>query len=255
MKLRTIIADDEAPARKKIRAFLEEHPDFEVIAECGDGQRTTEAIRAQHPDLVFLDVQMPGLDGFEVLASFGGEPLPEVVFVTAFDQYAVRAFEVRAVDYLLKPFNKARFSETVSRIKENRARGALPGRQADLRKMLEELQHNARERERIVVKSGSRLVFLRKDSVEWIEAQGDYVKLHYGKESLMMRETMASIAERFDPKRFVRIHRSRIINIDHVRELRPLLGGDYAILMKDGTQLTLSRSYRTTLDAILQQRG
>jgi two-component system, LytTR family, response regulator len=217
VKLRTLIVDDELPARKKIRAFLQDHPEFQVVAECSDGEQAVAAISAHKPDLLFLDVQIPGRNGFEVLSALPAKSFPAVIFVTAFDKYAVRAFEVRALDYLLKPFNK----------------------------------RESRDNERIAVKSGSRIILLRKGLIEWIEAQGDYVKLHIGKESHLLRETMAAAAERLDPNRFVRIHRSRIVNLDHVREIRPLWGGDYSVLMRDGTELTMSRTYRVNFQTAL----
>jgi two-component system, LytTR family, response regulator len=255
LALRTIIVDDEVLARRKIRSFLAEDPRFSVAAECADGRQAVAAIRSEQPDLVFLDVQMPGWNGFEVLDSLLEENLPSVIFVTAFDKYAVQAFAVRAVDYLLKPFNKNRFAEALERVLETRARGPARGRKEELKSALAELASESRERERIVVKSGSRLILLRKDAIEWVEAQGDYVRLHVGKEAHLLRETMAAVTERLNSPRFVRIHRSRIVNLDFVRELRPLWGGDYTVLLRDGTQLTLSRTYRATLETIMQREG
>jgi len=247
MKLRTLIVDDELLSRKKIRAFLQEHTEFQVVGECADGEQAVAAINALKPDLLFLDVQIPGRNGFEVLDTLTQMTPPAVIFVTAFDKYAVRAFEVRALDYLLKPFNKARFAEALNRFHERRTR--LNG--MDRKQELQEIQRESRENERILVKSGSRIIFLRKSLIEWVEAQGDYVKLHIGKESHMLRETMAAASERLDPNRFVRIHRSRIVNLDYVREIQPLWGGDYSVLMRDGTELTMSRTYRASLQAAL----
>ena len=255
MTLRTIIVDDEVLARRKIRAFLSEDSRFSVVAECADGRQAAAAIRSEQPDLVFLDVQMPGRNGFEVLESLPEETLPSVVFVTAFDKYAVQAFQVRALDYLLKPFNKTRFAETLERVVEERSRERSRERRELLKSALEELAGESRQRERFLVKSGSRLIFVRKDAIEWVEAQGDYIRLHVGKEAHLLRETMAAVTERLASPRFVRIHRSRIVNLDYVRELRPLWGGDYTVLMRDGTQLTLSRTYRATLEAILAREG
>ncbi len=254
MKLRTLIVDDEMPSRKKIRAFLEEHSEFQVVGECADGQQAIAAIRAHTPELVFLDVQIPGRDGFEVLDSLREEFVPAVIFVTAFDRYAVRAFEARALDYLLKPFNKARFAEALNRFHERRAGLNGIDRKEELKAALQEIQRESRNSERIVVKSGSRIIFLRKGLIEWVEAQGDYVKLHLGKESHMLRETMAGVSERLDASRFVRIHRSTIVNLDCVREIRPLWGGDSTVLMRDGTQLTMSRTYRSNLQATFRSK-
>jgi two-component system, LytTR family, response regulator len=249
MKLRTLIVDDEMPSRKKIRSFLEEHPDFQLVGECADGEQAIAAIRAHSPELIFLDVQIPGRDGFEVLDSLREEFVPTVIFVTAFDKYAVRAFEARALDYLLKPFNKARFAEALHRFQERRARLNGISHRDELKAAIQEIQKESHSDERIVVKSGSRMIFLRKSSIEWIEAQGDYVKLHVGKEGHMLRETMETVLKHLDPSRFARIHRSTIVNLDHVREIRPLWGGDYTVLMRDGTQLTLSRTHRSGLQA------
>jgi len=252
VKLRTLIVDDELLSRKKIRAFLQEHTEFQIVGECADGEEAVAAISTQRPDLLFLDVQIPGRDGFEVLDCLTGTTPPEVIFVTAFDKYAVRAFEVRALDYLLKPFNKARFAAALKRFHERRTRVNGADRKEELKAALQEIQRESRDSERILIKSGSRIIFLRKGLIEWVEAQGDYVKLHIGKETHLLRETMAAAAEQLDPDRFVRIHRSRIVNLDHVREIRPLWAGDYSVLMRDGTQLTMSRTYRGTLDAALR---
>lgn len=251
MKLRTLIVDDELLSRKKIRAFLQEYREFQVVGECADGEQAVAEIRTHKPDLVFLDVQIPGRNGFEVLDCLEDKCAPAVIFVTAFDKYAVRAFEVRALDYLLKPFNKARFAEALKRFHERGARLSGAERKEELKAVLQELQRELRESERIVVKSGSRSIFLRKGSIEWVEAQGDYVKLHSGKESHLLRETMSALSDRLDPGPFVRIHRSRIVNLDYIREIRPLWGGDCAVLMRDGTELTMSRTYRATLQAAL----
>ena len=251
VKLRTLIVDDEMLSRKKIRAFLQEYPEFQVVAECADGEQAIADIKAHKPDLIFLDVQMPGRNGFEVLDGLEDKCAPAIIFVTAFDKYAVRAFEVRALDYLLKPFNKARFAEALNRFHEQGARLSGAERKEELKAVLREIQRESREGERIVVKCGLRSIFLRKGSIEWVEAQGDYVKLHSGKESHLLRETMSALSDRLDPGRFVRIHRSRIVNLDYIREIRPLWGGDCTVTMRDGTELTMSRTYRASVQAAL----
>jgi two-component system, LytTR family, response regulator len=251
VKLRTLIIDDELLSRKKIRAFLQEYPEFQVVGECADGEQALADIKTHKPDLIFLDVQIPGRNGFEVLDGLEDKCVPAIIFVTAFDKYAVRAFEVRALDYLLKPFNKARFAEALNRFRERGARLSGAERKEELKALLREIQRESRESERIVVKSGPRSIFLRKGSIEWVEAQGDYVKLHSGKESHLLRETMNALSNSLDPGRFVRIHRSRIVNLDYIREIRPLWGGDCVVLMRDGTELTMSRTYRANLQAAL----
>lgn len=247
MKLRTLIVDDESFSREKIRAFLEEYPKFEVIGECEDGEQTTAAMLAHRPDVVFLDVEIPGQNGLELLDSLPPDFQPAIVFVTAFDKYAVRAFEAQALDYLLKPFNKARFAQAIGRLHE---RAAPPNRNLhgeELKVAIEELRREAQDCERLVIKSGARIVFLRTNLIEWIEAQGDYVMVHAGKANHLVRETMTTMARRLDPNRFVRIHRSAIVNLDFIQELCPLWGGDYRVHLRDGTQLTLSRNYRSAM--------
>jgi two-component system LytT family response regulator len=251
VKLRTLIVDDELLSRKKIRTFLQDHSEFQIVGECADGEQAISAIGTLRPDLLFLDVQIPGRNGFEVLDCLTEIPPPAVIFVTAFDKYAVQAFEVRALDYLLKPFNKARFAEALNRFHERRRRLNGVERKQELKAAFQEVQRESRDNERIFVKSGSRILFLRKGLIEWVEAQGDYVKLHIGRESHLLRETMSAASERLDPTRFVRIHRSRIVNLDYVREIRPLWGGDYCVLMRDGTELTMSRTYRVSLQTAL----
>jgi two-component system LytT family response regulator len=250
VKLRTLIVDDELLARKKIRAFLQEHAEFQVVGECADGEQAVAAISTLTPDLLFLDVQIPGRNGFEVLDCIT-DKAAAIIFVTAFDKYAVRAFEVQALDYLLKPFNKVRFAEALKRFHERRTRANGVDRKQELKAALQEIQRESRDSERILIKSGSRIILLRKGLIEWVEAQGDYVKFHIGKENHLLRETMTAAAERLDPNRFVRIHRSRIVNLDYVREIRPLWGGDYYVLMRDGTELTMSRTYRASLQTAL----
>jgi two-component system LytT family response regulator len=197
---------------------------------------------------VFLDVQMPGCSGFDVIQSVGADRMPTVVFVTAYDEYALRAFEVHALDYLLKPFGKDRFQETLKH-----AREALDRRRAgDLGRRLLALVHDIKpgqqERlDRLVVKSGGRVFFLRTDEIDWIEAAGNYVRLHLGEEAHLFRETMNHMEARLDPRRFARIHRSRIVNIERIRELQPWFNGEYVVILRNGTRLTLSRNYRERL--------
>jgi two-component system LytT family response regulator len=249
MKLRTLIVDDESLARDKIRAFLEEYPEFEVIGECEDGMQTTTAILAHRPDVIFLDVEIPGKNGIELLDSLPPDFQPAIVFVTAFDKYAVRAFEAQALDYLLKPFNKTRFAQAVRRLHERTTQPNHARHGEELKVALREVRREAQDCERIVVRSGARIIFLRTSMIEWIEAEGDYVMVHAGKANHLVRETMMTMAGRLDPSRFVRIHRSAIVNLDFIQELRPLWGGDYRVLLRDGTQLTLSRNYRSALRA------
>jgi two-component system LytT family response regulator len=247
-KIQALIVDDERLARKRIRSLLKNERDVEVVGECADGAEALAAIRKQSPDLVFLDVQMPEMDGFQVLQEVGGDRMPAVVFVTAYDKYALRAFEVHALDYLLKPFDEDRFGEALRRAKEQvlgGSNGELHGR---LIALIEHLRSGERYVDRLLVKASGRVLFLKTEDIDWIEAAGNYVRLHVGKESHLLRETMNTIETRLDPAHFLRIHRSTIVNLDRIKEMQPWFSGEYVVLLKDGTELRLSRGYRDKFD-------
>ena len=254
MAIKTLIIDDEPLAREKLHGFLEGAEDIEIIAECRDGREALETIEKQSPDLVFLDVQMPEMDGFEVLANLDAESLPTVVFVTAFDQYAIKAFDVHAVDYLLKPYDRQRFSQALER-----ARAEVERRQAgDMKSQLLALLQDVEQRgpsypERLVVKSSGRVILIKVDDLDWVDAAGNYVRLHAGNESHLLRETMGRLESRLDPDRFLRIHRSTIVNIERIKELQQQFHGDYLVVLKNGQRLTLSRSYRDKIQGLLSQ--
>ena len=253
MKIRTLIVDDEPLGRERIRTLLAGDPEIEVIGECPDGRQAITAIEQRNPDLVFLDVQMPEVDGFGVLDAICGERMPAIVFVTAYDRYAVRAFEVHALDYLLKSFDRERFAAALQRAKEaiRRSReGALNERLAGL---IEDLEAKKDRLTRLVIKSAGRIVFLRVEEIDWIEAADNYVRVHAGKEAHLIRETLQSMEKRLDPRRFLRIHRSSLVNLERIRELRPVFHGDYLVRLTDGTELTLSRNYRDKLLEPLSQ--
>lgn len=243
--LRTVIADDEPLARERMRSLLGAEQDIEVVAETGDGLATVDAILTHRPDLVFLDIHMPKLDGFGVIEAVGPEQMPTVVFVTAYDKHALRAFEVQALDYLLKPFDDDRFQAALARVRE-----LIEGGQRDVERRLlalvRDLNRPSRP-ERLVVKSGGRLFFLRIDEIDWVEAAGNYVKLHVGTDAHLMRETMTSIEQRLNPEMFFRIHRSHIVNLERIKELQPWFNGEYVVMLQNGTRLTLSRGYRDKL--------
>ena len=246
-RIRALIVDDEPLARERIRNLVERDPEIVVAAECRDGQEAIAAIREHAPDLVFLDVQMPEKSGFDVIAEIGVERLPVVVFVTAHDDYALRAFEVAALDYLLKPFDEDRFSKTLDRAK-TQIRSRQPDEfQQRVLSMMEDLRAAPRGLERLIVKTGGQLVFLKTDEVDWIQAEGNYVRLHVGGASHLVRETIQSLEASLDPDRFLRIHRSTIVNLDRVREIQPLVHGEHRVVLKDGTKLSLSRGYRDRL--------
>ncbi len=247
-KIRALIVDDEPLARERIRTLLRKEPDIEVIAECGDGSRAVTAIEKHRPDLVFLDVQMPEADGFDVLEAIGAEQMPAVIFVTAYDKYALRAFEVNALDYLLKPFDRARFRESLERARQQ-LRRARDGEVSErLLALLGSIRARQQHRERLVVREGGRIFFLRAEEIDWIEAAGNYLRLHAARQSHLIRETMAGIEAQLDPAKFTRIHRSTIVNLDRVRELLPGPHGDSTLLLRDGTRLTLSRTFRARFD-------
>ena len=259
-KIRTLVVDDELMARERVMSFLQDEPDVEVVGECSDGEEAVRAIQQHDPDLVFLDVQMPGVDGFGVIEAVGADRMPNVIFVTAYDEYALRAFQVHALDYLLKPFGRDRFQETL-----RHARSALERQRAgDLGRRLLALVGQQVEKEtpsretskldRLVVKSGGRVFFLRTEEIDWIEAAGNYVRLHMGSESHLFRETMNNIETRLDPGRFVRVHRSRIVNTDRIKELQPSATGEYIVVLQNGTRLPLSRGYRDKLQEQLGKR-
>ena len=249
MKIRTLIVDDEPPARELISTLLRSEPDVEVIGECGNGSEAVAAIRQHSPDLVFLDVQMPGLDGFGLLEALDHRRLPLIVFVTAYDQHAVRAFEVHALDYLLKPFEYQRLHESVQRAREYVNSSKVY--QDRLLGLLEDLHAKSESWERLVIREAGRVVFLKLDEIDWIEAEGNYLRLHVGKASYLLRETMGTAEARLAPKKFLRLSRSTLVNLERVKEWQPLFHGDSVVILHDGTRLTLSRGYREKFDHLV----
>ena len=245
-RIRALIVDDEPLARERLRMLLASEDWLEVVAESADGGSAVGAIQKLNPDLVFLDVEMPGATGFDVIEAIGPDKMPFVVFVTAYDKYAIKAFDVHAVDYLLKPFDRDRFRQALARARqqlEQRSGGELERRLLALVQDLKPQQ----KLERFVIKSGGRVFFVRSEEIDWIEAAGNYVKLHVGAEAHLFRETMNALEARLNPDTFYRIHRSHIVNIERVRELQPWFNGEYVVFLKDGTRLTLSRGYREKL--------
>ncbi len=251
-KLRVLIVDDEPLAREGVRLHLEAEADIVVVGECGDGGAAVDAIQELAPDLVFLDIQMPGLDGFRVIEEIGIERMPSVVFVTAYDEFALRAFEAHALDYLLKPFDEERFRRTLERVRvqiRGRSRRKLEERLVSL---LHTRNQVAPRLERLVVRSNGRILILRVDDIDWIEAAANYVRLHVGGRTYLMRETMVGIETKLDAEQFIRVHRSTIVRVDRIRELEPLFQGDYLIVLQDGSRITSSRGYRNNVQKILE---
>jgi len=247
MKVRVLVVDDEPLARERLSTFLADDPEVEIVGTCADGKSAVAAIRGDGPDLVLLDVQMPGCDGFGVVDAIGPEHMPVTIFVTAYDRYALQAFEARALDYLLKPFDRDRFAVAMGRAKEQIRRHRDSGVHEKLQALLDDVKPAATGIDRLAIKSGGSVHFLRADEIDWIEAAGNYTRLHAGKQVHLLRETMTALEGRLDPNRFARIHRSTIVNLERVKELQPYFHGDYIVLLRDGTQLTLSRNYRPRL--------
>ena len=250
--LRVLIVDDEPVARRRIRRLLRADRDVDVVGEAADGAAAVQAIAEKQPDLVFLDVQMPELDGFGVLRRVGPGRAPGVIFVTAFDQYALRAFEVHAVDYLLKPFTRERLLDAVARVRESRPPGE---RREDprLAALLEELTERPRFLRRLPARAGSRIVLVDAAEIDWLQSADNYVLVHSGGREYLMRETLTRLEGELDPQEFVRIHRSVLVRFDRIGDLVPTVHGDYRVTLKNGVQLTLSRTYRDRVERALKR--
>jgi two-component system, LytTR family, response regulator len=245
--IRALIADDEALARKFLRRMLKDDHDVEIVGECSNGREAVTMIRKQNPDLVFLDVQMPEMDGFAVLEAIGTERLPEIIFATAYEQYAIRAFELHALDYLLKPFDQGRFKDAIKHAKERfRSERRNEGRM-QISALLESIKNKPQYLNRLMIKAAGRITFLSIDEINWIEADDKYVHLHTDKITPMVRQTLSAMETQLDPKIFRRVHRSAIVNVGRIKELQPLFSGEHSILLEDGTKLTLSRNYKDKL--------
>jgi two-component system LytT family response regulator len=257
-KISALIVDDEKPARQRLRDLLEKRPEVSVVGECASGAEAVRLIRETGPELLFLDIQMPVSGGFEVVEQVGAARMPVTVFVTAYDAYAVRAFEASALDYLLKPYSDERFDQCLTRAL---AHVRTQKREEMSRRLISVLAQNqeggarapAPHLERLLVKVGGRVLFLPAEEIDWIEAAGVYVQLHAGSRKFLHRASLGELEASLDPRRFIRIHRSSIVNIQRVRELYPHSHGDYVTVLKDGTRLKLSRSYRPKLETRLRQ--
>jgi two-component system LytT family response regulator len=249
--IRVLVAEDEPAARKLLATLLGQRADVAVVAEAGSGPAAVAAIRAHAPDVVFLDVRMPGLDGFGVVEAIGPANMPAVVFVTAYDEYAVRAFDIQAVDYLLKPFDRERLDRAVGRAVQHVRRGSPDELAQRLAELLDQLKRGRGYLRRIPVKSEGRVRFLDTDRVDWIEADGKMVRLHAGKEVHVMRQPLAGLLTQLDPARFVRVHRSAAVNVERVQELQPWFQGDHVLILRDGTRVTTGRQYRDGVRRLL----
>jgi len=251
-RIRVLLVDDEAPARARLRQLLRTEPDIEIVGECASGRVAVGRIAADRPDLVFLDIQMPGMTGLEVCRSLPPGELPCIVFVTAYDRYALQAFAVHAIDYLLKPFDRERFQDAL-----RHARNRIRGRRGDdstgakLAALWEDLRGGRRDLERLAFRVDGRVVFIRLAEIDWIEADGNYVRLHLGNRQQQLRETLQGLEAQLPSERFLRVSRSAVVNLDRVRELQPLFYGDYVVILENGTRVNMSRSYRDRVDRLL----
>lgn len=273
--IKVVIVDDETLARENIEALIQDDPEVTIVGQCSNGQEAIETVRRQKTDLMFLDVQMPGIDGFEVLARLKSEPRPHVVFITAYDQYAIKAFDVNAMDYLLKPFSRQRFAAALAKAKamvRSREHERLNERIDIIVNTLQELRGNAAASPvpaeappaappadsdaatwsgRLLFRSDGEIHVLSPEEIRWIESEGDYVKIHAGPKTKLVRMALVKIMQKLDPAHFVRIHRSTIVNLTHVRKVSPALYGEYTVELAEGARLKVSRTYVHELKSYL----
>jgi two-component system, LytTR family, response regulator len=243
-EIKVLIVDDEFLGRERICSLLSERVDMKIVGECANGREAVEAIRNLRPDLVFLDIQMPRINGFDVVETVGAENMPAVIFVTAYDEYAIRAFDINAVDYLLKPFDEERFEKAVDRAKrEIKTQGSTTEIKENLRKLLKEAKDEPQFLKRIPVKSASGTTFVPTEEIDWISASGHYLELHIGNETHLIREKLSVMETQLDPRIFMRIHRSTIVNLDRIKSLHPMFNGDQLVILKNGRELNLRRNY------------
>ena len=270
-KIRALIVDDESLAREVLLVMLGEDPEIEVIAECRNGREAVAMIRDESPDIVFLDIQMPEMDGFQVIEEIGAAQMPVTVFVTAYDKHALRAFEAHALDYLLKPFDHDRFNTALQRAKTFVRQQKLGEISESLFAVLQDMKLKTSEStadadrtkpesaagkepiDRVVIKSGGRIYFLKTEEIDWVEGAGDYLSLHSGSQTHLIRETMSNFHAKLDAKKFLRIHRSTIVNIERIKDIRPLFKGEYVITLTGGARLKSSRGYRRELQPLLDE--
>lgn len=250
--IRAIIVDDEPLAREKVQLFAKDESDIEIVDLCRTGQEAIDSYHRFKPDLLFLDIQMTEMNGFDVLQHIQTRPLPGIIFITAYDEFALRAFEFHALDYLLKPYDRERFSKAVAHARESivsRPQSEVTTEQ--IKALLDSLKQSPGKLDRLIVKTNGRIIFLRIEEIDWMEAAGNYIKLHVGNETHLMRETMNKLEEQLNPQQFIRIHRSTIINIAKIKELQPYFNGEYKVTLHNNTTVILSRGYRDNFTAVL----
>lgn len=251
--VRALIADDEPLARERIRTLLSRFSQVTIVGEARDGNETLEMIRDLQPSLVFLDVQMPEMDGFAVLEKLDSTSAPAVIFVTAYDAFALRAFEVHAIDYLLKPFTRARFTRAMEHSLRRLGQGnGGVGIEPGLLSLLESIRSERKAQGRIAIRSEQGVYFVRISDIDWLEAFGNYVKIHVGSQEHLLRDSLKCLEERLDPNRFLRVHRSAVVNLDSIERLEPWFHGEYSVCLRDGTKLTSSRTYSERLRSLIR---
>ena len=249
--MRAIIVDDEPLARERLANLLTRSSDVEIVGECGDGGSAIGIIRERAPDLVLLDIQLPELDGFEILDAVSANPLPAVIFVTAYDRFAVKAFEVHAVDYLLKPVEADRLNDALNRVRNQRLSGTEP--RTRMMEFMQAIQSHRGLPNRILLKCENEIICLRPSEIDWVESAGNYACFHIASQTRISRDTMHAVQCQLEKHNFVRVHRSAIVNLDRIRRLKPLLYGDYEIELRDGTKLPMSRTFREAVFRKLEQ--
>jgi two-component system, LytTR family, response regulator len=258
--VRAVIADDERLARKKLRLLLDSEPTVKIVAECSNGRETVSAIRMHRPDLLLLDIQMPDLDGFQVLSEIPHEEMPVVIFTSAYDQYAIRAFEAHALDYLLKPFDQDRLHQALGRVGPELRKSQDREITHRILELLSQVKSKTaattpESDDRLIIKAKGRVVFLNLEEIDWVEAAANYVRLNVGKESHLFRETITGISGRLNPNHFIRIHRSAIVNARKIKELIPVNSGEYIVVLKSGKELSCSRGYRSALQRMIENNS
>ena len=252
-QIRTLIVDDEPLARQHLRVLLADDPEISVIGECGNGRDAVDAIRAQQPSLVLLDIQMPELNGLAVIDEVGADSMPATIFVTAFDEYAVKAFDAHALDYVMKPVSRARFHQAIDRAKAQ-LREPAPSARPQLAALLDQLRSDGTAvPRRIALKRDGCLLFVRIDDIDWVEAADDHVVVHVGRDVYRQRDTLTRLEQRLPAQKFLRVHRSSIVNVDRIRELQPWFQGDFVLILVDGTRVTTGRSYRERVREFIER--
>ena len=250
--IRAIIVDDEPLAREKVKLFAQNEADIDIIDTCANGFEALTSCQQKKPDLIFLDIQMPEMNGFEFLEQISPAPFPGIIFITAYDEFALKAFEFHALDYLLKPYDRERFSKAVEHARTSlRSKVITEDPDEQIKALLNSMKHPAAVLDRLIVKSGGRVIFLRIEEIDWMEAAGNYVKLHTGNETHLVRETMNNLEQQLPPQKFIRVHRSTIVNIEKIKELQPYFNGEYKVILHNNAHVIMSRGFKDNFTKVL----